>query len=169
MIMPVSEEIVFNTIKDIDELSSDKIEGEMERLNKNQPELLSFVFSTTEELDDDAKELGIYMFFVLYKIFTKAYGRIGKATYKEIEDSYEYNLSILEKLDGADEKKIFEIAEKEAEKQPHVYKYLAQTLLLQDDEQEDLYISPEDRGFLFIIFMTVINILDKKINKSAKE
>ncbi len=167
MVMPISEEMVLNTIQDIDEFDFDKVEKEMEKLGKSQPDLLNFVFSTTDELGDDAKEMGIYTFFVLYKMFTKAYGRIGKATFKEIEESYEHNLSVLEQLDGADENKVLEIAEKQAEKQPNVYKYIAQTLLLQDDE-EDLQISPEDRGFLFVVFMTVINILDKKISKSIE-
>ncbi len=167
MVMPVSEEMVLNVIQDVDELREEKIEQEMERLSKNQPELLGFVLSATEDLDDDAKHLGIYLLFVIYKIFTTAYGRIRKATYKEIEESYEHNLSTLEQLEGAEENNIIEIAEREAERQPHILKYIAEALLM-EDEEEDFYISQEDKGFLFIVLMTVINILDKKISKTVK-
>ncbi|MCX8110384.1 MAG: hypothetical protein N3D15_03935 [Syntrophorhabdaceae bacterium] len=162
--MAIPEKTVFETNQEIDGLSPAMIEEEMNKLNKNQPELLYFVLTSLEEMEDNARELGIYLFFVIYKIFTKAYGRIKKATFKDIESSYDYNFGIMEHLEKADEQYILEFAEKEVVKQPNVMKYLTETLMMEDRE-DDFYLSTEDKGFLFLIFLTVIDILDKKSNK----
>ncbi|HPP42396.1 MAG TPA: hypothetical protein PLJ17_10900 [Syntrophorhabdaceae bacterium] len=167
MDMPITEKIVIETNQEVDGLSPEMIEKEMTNLSKSQPDLLYFVLTSVEDMEDDAKELGIYLFFVIYKIFKKAYGKIKKATYKDIEKSYDYNFGIMEHLENADEKYILDFAEKEVVKQPNVMRYLTETLMLEDPE-EDFSLSTEDKGFLFLIFLTVIDILDKKSNKAMK-
>ncbi|MCX7965568.1 MAG: hypothetical protein N2596_02945 [Syntrophorhabdaceae bacterium] len=167
MLTSISEEIVTDTYTEVAHFSPHMIQKEMEKLNKSQPDLFYFVLTSLEETDDDVRDLGIYMFFVIYMMFKKAYGRIKKATFDDIEEAYDRNFKILKIIEQGDENAFMDFTEEEMAKQPYVMKYITDALMEEDDE-EDIHIKMEDKGFLFLFLKTITDILDKNATKPIK-
>jgi hypothetical protein len=67
----------------------------------------------------------------------------------------------MESLEGAHEKFIDRIANAQVSKQPYVMKYVIESLM-EDAEEDDIDLTDEDIGSLFILFKTEIEVLDKK-------
>jgi len=168
MITSISEEIVTKTYMDVAGFQSNKIQREMEKLNKDQPELFYFVLTSLEELDDDVRDLGIYMFFVVYMMFKKAYKKINRITFDDIDKTYDYNLKILDTIEHGDENALMDFAEKEMVKQPYVMKYITEVLMEEDEENECISLKADDKGFLFLFLKTITDILDKNTTKTIK-
>ncbi len=74
---------------------------------------------------------------------------------------YNENARFLETLEGAHEKIIDRIAGGEVSQQPYVMKYVLDALM-EDAEEDDIDLTEEDIGFLFILFKTEIEVLDKR-------
>jgi len=134
----------------------------MQKMGKNQSDLLAFLMALTEDLDPEVRELAIYIAFVVYRIFEGSRIRIKKITSKEIIDCYEYNEDLIGKLEGADEKFIDRIARIQISKQPHVMKYVVEALMEGSEDGDDVVLTDEDKGFLFLLLKTVVDLLDKK-------
>lgn len=167
MLGSISEKIATNTYTEVANYTPFMLQKEMEKLNKSQPELFYFVLSSLEEADDSVREIGIYMFFVIYQMFKKAYGRIKKVTFNDIDEAYDKNFKVLETLEHGDENAIHNFAEEEMAKQPYVMRYITEALM-EEDEYEDVQLTEEDKGFLFIFLKTITDILDKNTTKTIK-
>jgi hypothetical protein len=71
----------------------------------------------------------------------------------------------MEGLERAHEKFLDRAARIQISKQPYVMKYVVPTLMEQK-EGEDAVLTDEDKGFLFLLFKTVIDVLDQKSVRS---
>ena len=107
---PIPEEIVERTWQEVAGFSPVRANREMMEIGTNQPELLAFVTELTDEMDKEVRELGIYMFFVVYRIFQKAHGKIKGISCEEIIECYEHNDGLMERLEGAHEKLLDRVA-----------------------------------------------------------
>jgi hypothetical protein len=87
---PIPEEIVENTWQEVAGFSPGRANKEMIKIGDSQPELLAFVIELTEEMDRAVKELAIYMFVVVYRMFQEANGKIKKISSEEIIECYEH-------------------------------------------------------------------------------
>ncbi|HOP85281.1 MAG TPA: hypothetical protein PLM71_05935 [Syntrophorhabdaceae bacterium] len=168
MITSISEEIVVKTYMDVAGFAPHKIQREMEKLNKDQPDLFYFVLTSLEEMDEDVRDLGIYLFFVVYMMFKKAYKKINRVTFDDIDETYDYNLKILDTIEHGDENALMDFAEKEMVKQPYVMKYITEALMEEDDEYDEISLKADDKGFLFLFLKTITDILDKNTTKVIK-
>jgi hypothetical protein len=115
-----------------------------------------------EDMDPEVRELAIYIAFVVYRIFEGSRNKIKKITSKEIIDCYEDNEDLMGKLEEADEKFIDRIAGIQISKQPYVMKYVVEALMEGSEEGDDVVLTDEDKGFLFLLLKTVVDLLDKK-------
>lgn len=129
----------------------------MERLGRQQPELLSFILVFTEELSSDAHELAVYLFFTIYTMFEKKHRKIRKIKPREIERTYEQNEQKLKKLQGAHDKFLERQASVFQANEPFVMKYLVEALLEREDP--GLTISEDEEGALFLYLKTAIDLL----------
>ena len=78
---------------------------------------------------------------------------------------YERNESLIERLEEAQEKFFDRVAMVQTSRQPYVVKYVVDALM--DDEGKDpVALTGEQKGFLFLVLKTVIDILDQKGMKS---
>ncbi|PIQ95224.1 MAG: hypothetical protein COY75_05805 [Nitrospirae bacterium CG_4_10_14_0_8_um_filter_41_23] len=159
---PISEKFVEKTWQEVAGFSTNRAIKEMQKMGKNQSDLLAFLMALTEDLDPEVRELAIYIAFVVYRIFEGSRIRIKKITSKEIIDCYEYNEDLIGKLEGADEKFIDRIARIQISKQPHVMKYVVEALMEGSEDGDDVVLTDEDKGFLFLLLKTVVDLLDKK-------
>jgi hypothetical protein len=133
---PIPEAIVEKTWQEVAGFSPDRAKKEMMKIGNIQPELLAFVTELSEEMDKAVKELGIYMFVVVYRMFKQAHGKIIKISSEEIIECYEHNESLMERLEGADEKFLDRIASVQTSRQPYVVNYVVDALM-EDDEREE--------------------------------
>jgi hypothetical protein len=74
----------------------------------------------------------------------------------------------MERLEGADEKFLDRIASVQTSRQPYVVNYVVDVLMEEDDKGEDaVALTEEQKGFLFLVLKTVIDVLDQKGMKSS--
>jgi hypothetical protein len=160
---PIAEEIVEKTWQEVAGFSPDRAKKEMMRIGNSQPELLAFVTESSKELSQEVKELAIYMFLVVYRMFQGAYGKIKRISSEEMIECYEHNESLMERLEGAHEKFLDRVASVQTSRQPDVVKYVVDALMEEDNGGEDaVALTEEQKGFLFLLLKTVIDVLDQK-------
>jgi hypothetical protein len=158
---PISEKFVEKTWQEVAGYSPNRASKEMQKMGKNQPDLLAFLMALTEDLDPEVRELAIYIAFVVYRIFEGSQNKIKKITSKEIMDCYEYNEDLMARLEGAHEKFIDRIARIQISKQPYVMKYVVDALIEESEEGDGVELTDESKGFLFLLLKTVVDLLDK--------
>ena len=160
---PIPERIVEKTWQEVAGFSPDKAKKEMLKIGNSQPELLAFVMESAKEMSREARELAIYMFLVVYRMFQGSHEKIKKISSKEIIECYEHNEGLMERLKGAHEKFLDRIASVQTSRQPHVVNYVVDALMEGDDESGDaVVLTEEQKGFLYLLLKTVIDVLDQK-------
>ncbi len=158
---PLSEGFVEKTWQQVAEFTPDRANKEMLAMGENQPDLLAFLMAYTDDLQQEVKELAIYIAFVVYKMFLDSSSNIQRISSKEIMARYDENTRLIESLEGAHEKFIDRIASVQVSKQPYVMKYVLEAIM-EDAEEDGIDLSEEDIGLLFILFKTEIEVLDKR-------
>jgi hypothetical protein len=159
---PIPEEIVERTWQEVSGFTPDKANKEMLKIGNAQPELLAFVVESSKEMGREVSELAIYLFVVVYRMFKEVHGKIRKVSSEEIIQCYQHNEALMERLDGAHDKFLDRIAGVQASGQPHVVKYVADTLMEEDEGEDALLLTEEQKGFLFLLLKTVIDALDQE-------
>jgi len=161
VIEPISEKFVEKTWQEVAGYNPNRASKEMQKMGKSQPDLLAFLMAFTENQDPEVRELAIYIAFVVYRIFEGSQNKIKKITSKEIMDCYEYNEDLMGRLEGAHEKFVDRIARIQISKQPYVMKYVVDALIEESEEGDGVELTDEDKGFLFLLLKTVVDLLDK--------
>jgi hypothetical protein len=159
---PIPEGIVEKTWQEVAGFSPDKAKREMMKIGNSQPDLLAFVTESPKEMGRGVRELAIYLFAVVYRMFQRAYGKIKRISSEEIIECYEHNEGLMERLEGAHEKFLDRIASAQTSRQPYVVNYVVDALMEEDDEGEDAVALTEERkGFLYLQLKTVVDVLDQ--------
>ena len=158
---PLSEEFVEKTWQQIAAFTPDRANKEMIAMGKKQPDLLAFLMAYTDDLQQEVKELAIYVAFVVYKMFLDSSGKIPRISSREIMARYNENTRFIESLEGAHDKFIDRIASVQVSKQPYVMKYVLEALM-EDAGEDGIDLTEEDIGSLFLLFKTEIEVLDKR-------
>jgi hypothetical protein len=142
----------------------------MTKISNNQPEFLAFVMESAAEMSQEVKELAIYMFLVVYRMFQKSHGNIKKISSEEIIECYQNNEGLMGRLEGADERFLDRIAGLQTSKQPHVVNYIVDALMEEDEGEDAVQLTEEQKGFLYLLLKTVIDVLDQKvIRRTSRE
>ena len=158
----IPEGIVEKTWQEVAGFSPEKAKREMTKIGNTQPELLAFVTESSKEMSQEVRELAVYMFFVVYRMFHEARWKIKKICSEEIIECYEHNEGLMERLEGADERFLDRIASLQTSKQPHVVNYVVDALMEEDDGKDAVSLTEEQKGFLYLLLKTVIDVLDQK-------
>ncbi|MFH1992701.1 MAG: hypothetical protein ABIK98_09880, partial [Pseudomonadota bacterium] len=139
---PISEELVEETWQEVALFSAARAGKEMTKVGKNQADLLAFIFELTEDLDQQVKELALYMFFVIYQTFQKGYGKkIKRITADQIIECYEDNEKLVESLETAHDRFYDRIARVQVSAQPYVLKYVVDTLFEAPEDEDPVYLT----------------------------
>jgi hypothetical protein len=166
---PIPEETVEKTRKEFAGLSSEQAEKETEKISKNQPNLLAFMMEFTQELSQEVKELAIFLFYVLYRMFEKSSKtKINKISAEEIINCYEKNERLIQSLEGVHEKFLERIAGVQLSGQPYIMKYVVESLIEAPEDEEPMNLTEEDIGYLFLILKTVVDLLDQMIRSGLE-
>lgn len=158
---PLSEGFVEKTWQQIAKFTPERANKEMLAMGKSQPDLLAFLMAYTDDLQQEVKELAIYIAFVVYKMFFDSSGKIPRISSREIMARYDENMSLMESLEEAHVKFIDRIARVQVSDQPYVMGYVLEALM-EDAEEDGIDLTEEDIGSLFILFKTEIEVLEKR-------
>lgn len=158
---PIPEELVEETWQECAGFSPARAQKEIIKVSKNQPDLLAFMLEFTQDLNQEVRELAIYMFYVICRMFQKsARGKIKRISDEEIVECYESNEELMESLEGAHEKFLERIAGVQLLGQPYVMKYVVETLFEAPEGEDPVRLTEQDTGYLFLLFKTIIDLLD---------
>ncbi len=166
----ISERTVEQTWQTVADLAPDAAATEMMSFASQQPHLLGFVTAFLEELQDDAREMGTYLLFVVYKMFENSTAEeIPMVQPDAIKDQYEANQELLLDMetDADDELALEDLAYLESSKHPWVFRYVTEALLESDDdlpEEERFSLSEGEFGEVMMLLKTAIDVLDKATN-----
>ncbi|HIC92531.1 MAG TPA: hypothetical protein EYP21_10875 [Syntrophaceae bacterium] len=161
---PISEELVNETWQEVAGFTPNRARKEMTKLGKDQPDLLAFITEFTKDMNQEVKELTIYMFFNIYRMFQKSSKeKIKPISSKKIIKCFENNENFMEGLEGAHYKFFEKVVKVQLSRQPYVMKYLVETLF-ETPEEDSIALTEEDMGYLFLLLKTVIDVLDMETN-----
>jgi hypothetical protein len=167
---PLSEELVEKTWEEFAAFPPEQAQKETAIISKNQPNLLAFMMEFTQELSQEVKELAIYMFYVLYRMFQKnSKKKIKRISAEEIITSYEKNEHFIKSLEGVHDKFFERIAGVQLSGQPYVMKYVVETLMEAPEDEDPVALTEEDMGYLFLLLKTVVDLLDQRMISGLKE
>ncbi len=160
----ISEAMVEETWIEISQLPPEEARTQVEGVWERQPELMQFLMELTEELSQGASELAFYIFFVVVRIFEKAYGeRLQEVMAEEILESFEANQDFLERLATVNERFLERLPDKTLGEQPHVLRYVVEALMEAETQEDPMELSEQEFGFLFLVLKTVIDSLQKTL------
>jgi len=163
---PIPEEIVKKTWQEVAGFSPDRAKKEMMKIGNSQPELLAFVTESAQEMGQEVRELAIYMFLVVCRMFQEGHGKIKKISSEEIIECYEHNEGLMERLEGPHDKFLDRVASVQVSRQPYVVKYVVDALMEGEEGEDAVALTEEQKGFLFLLLKTVIDVLDQEGMKS---
>lgn len=149
-------------------LTSAQMLQRSQKVASRQSELVSCVLEYLEDEDEDAAELGFYMFSVLCLMYEKACKtKLKRISGSKLARALERNEDFAGNLEDADERFIERVAATQLERQPHVMKYVVETILEpEDDEYVDL--TEEAIGAIYLLMLSVIDVLDDALTKSER-
>jgi len=166
---PISEELVEETWQEFAGYSLGRVQKETIKINKNQPYLLAFMVEFTQDLDQEVKELAVYMFYVVCRMFQKnSKKKLKRISPEKVIKCYEKNEHLIESLEGVHEKFFERIAGVQLSGQPYTMKYVVDTLIEAPEEEDPIALTEEDTGYLFLLLKTVVDLLDETLRSSLK-
>lgn len=157
----ISSETVEAAWQDTARLSDARGRSEMERLGREQPDLLAYVLEATEDLSPPVHALGAYVFMVIWQAFRRSTDRrLPRVKAAAIEAALEKNEDAFAKLQHADTQFLERAAAVRASLQPHVFKYMVETIVEAPDDAEDpVPMTAHEGGTLFLVLTTTIDVL----------
>jgi len=72
----------------------------------------------------------------------------------------------MERLEGAHERFLDRVACVQTSRQPYVVNYVVDALMEDDEGEDAVPLTEEQKGFLFLLLKTVIDVLDQKCTKT---
>jgi NADH dehydrogenase/NADH:ubiquinone oxidoreductase subunit G len=165
MRITIDETTVEQTWQDVADMDEDAVAPAMEKLFDAQPELMAFVVELSQDMREEATELAIYLFFVIHEMFSRTSAKpLPIITAQTVAGFWERTVELLESLEEAHDKVIQRIAEVEGEKQPYVTGYLAEALKESAEDEEDIQLTEDEEGQIFMVLKTAIDALDSELN-----
>jgi len=158
----IPEDLVTETAIEISAFSHERAHSEMTSLSNIQPNLVAFMVEFTQDLDQDVSALALFWFFNVSRMFQQAYRRpLKQVSHDTIVKCYESNEALIDSLEHTHDRFVERIASIQLSDQPYVMQYVVESLFEQVDEKEDLELTEDDTGYLFLLLKTVVDALNK--------
>ena len=159
----ITDTLVEETWRECAGLAPAEARVKMARLGRLQPALLAYVLAASQDLTPPAAELTVYIFFVIARMFYRCGAkvrRVSPAAISSFESRIEAQVTALQGSHGAFVERAAVVL---SSRQPHVYRYLVETLVESPKDSIDpVTLTPEDQGCIFLILATAITALDEK-------
>lgn len=144
-----------------------KVDALAKSFFKKQSDLAEYVLAMSEGLGEEAHGLAFYMGIVIWSCYDQYFqGNLKKITDKTIIKIHEKFETELEKMQFVDEAFIKkQIKDKSEYPQPNILKYITEALF--EDEDEELNLTSDQQGMIFIILSTQMKCLDQAVEMKA--
>ena len=160
----ITAQIVDETWQEVADWPEQKANDEMMALARRQPYLLAFVTAHAEEMSEDGAELAVYLLFNVVRMFEKGAGELKRVPEDAILKRFEANEQLLAGLSEAHPKFFEQVARASADRQPHVMGYVVEAIV-EEPEDEPLDIEEDEYGTIFLLLLTVVDVLDERTEK----
>lgn len=157
----ISAEIVENTWNIIGSMSPLSATQLINKLSEEQPVILAYLMAVGEDmLNQDEKELLLYLGVVVWQIMSQAKTPLPPVTEETLDAVDDSNMKMLEYLEGESEFDFIQTVETifKNYNQPEVMRYAVEALM---EDNEDYTIRDEMKGVMIIYLKTVIDCFDK--------
>ena len=163
----ISKKIVDETWPEVDQYNMSKMMKEIKRFGEAQPHIMPFIMTFCQDLDQDAKELALYLTYVLFRMVEKGCGKkLPQISPEKVIESYDANEKLFESMEGVDDRLMQRWIRHAGElKQPHLIQYVVEALY---EEDEDVELDEEIHGYLFLLLKTVIDAFEGIREESVK-
>jgi hypothetical protein len=158
----ILESVVDAVWQEVSSIPESRIPVEMGRAAREQPELLSFILGSTEGMGPGVSELAGFIYFVIWRTFRgETRGKMRVVTAGAIQRKLEQNETDLARLDGTDPQAIDAALIEKITSQPALFGYMIEAITAaEEDENEPVVISAEEKGSLVLLLKTAIDVLD---------
>jgi|JI8StandDraft_1071087.scaffolds.fasta_scaffold276856_2 hypothetical protein len=166
----IDQSVIEAAWDEVTTLPETRVRVEMERLSREQPDLISFIFATSDGLGQRTSEFAGFVTFVLWRIFrSQTRGKLEPITSAAIQRKLEENEKSLMSLDNADQE-IDEAAIRKLTPQPMIFvAVLAAMAAAEEEEEQPLVLSEDDKGALILLLKTAIDTLDDARNAAESK
>lgn len=162
----ISKDLATETYKEVAEFTDEQAHSEMTRVNKIQPNLVAFMVEFTQDLEPEVAGLAMYCFFTVFRMFQKSMRKpLEQVSHQTIVDCYESNETLIESLENTHEKFIERIASVQLSDQPHVMKYIVDELFEDSQIDENIELTEENTGYLFLLLKTAVDALNSTFDE----
>lgn len=162
IIQPEQIEEVWKSMIFIEEDESMRM---VEKLEQDQPALLEYLMTPPEEFTESESENLMYAGIVVWRTFDKYGPELRMITEDEIFEIEDANIEVMEKLEGESAGDGIAMVERmlDSYPQPHILASIAEILLVEDDEEEEIddEISDQARGTMMLILKTFLDAMIK--------
>ena len=163
----IPEKTVAAAWNEIAGMAESQGQAEIERITRNQPELLAFVMADSQDLRADAQELAVFIFVIVLRMFEKHFGsKLRTVEIEDIERLRDGTEASLLALSEADEASMEQAALSQATGQPFVMKYIAEAIF-EPDPDDDVHLTEDEIGGMFMTLKTVVDALQEASGSKA--
>jgi hypothetical protein len=160
----ISEELADETWQEFASFSPEQVQEEILKVSEDQPYLVAFMMEFTQDLNQEVRELAIYIFYVICRMFQKSTKkRIKSISAEEVISCHKKNEHFIDSLEGVHERFLERIAGVQLSVQPFVMKYVVETLIEAPEDEDPVELTDDDIGYLFLLLKTVVDSLDEKV------
>lgn len=159
---PIPAEVVEETWQRMAQMDPADTPALMERFGDEQPLMLAYLVATADALlNEDEKELQVYLGTVVWQILTHGGRQLPHVSEKELDRIEDRNLARLDRLAGKPDADFERVARETIERspQPEVLRYVVQGIF--EDPEEGLDLRDEMTGLIFLHLKTVIDCWGK--------
>ncbi|MCK5404719.1 MAG: hypothetical protein KAI75_05790 [Desulfobulbaceae bacterium] len=165
----VSLATVEETWQEVAGFSTVKAHHEMQELNRKQGDFLAYFVELTKTFDKDVSSFAIFLFFSVYRMFERHANKdIPKVSADEVMKFHERNEDFIANLSGVHDRLLDRIANAQIEGQPHVMKYVVDSLF-EAPEKAEVLLSPEETGYLYLLLKTAVDLLSDITSRQSKK
>jgi hypothetical protein len=151
-------ESAWNEVANMEEAEGQK---EITRISKQQPALLAFVMADSEDLSEDAQQLGLFIFVIVLRMFEKQFGeKLKSVELENVQRLRDQTEEALAALQDADEKAREDAISAQASNQPFVMKYIAEAIF-DPDPEDGIRLTEDEIGALIVTLKTVVDALEE--------
>ncbi len=164
----IPESVVNSVHQEFSGVQTEELRDKASDLHDAQPELMAFVQASTSQVEGDAADLCVYLFFMTCRMYEETYGDdVGLAESDDIMRRYRENEKQIEQLTAEEKEKWDDQSFGMDTQQPHLIDYLMEVLKeARDEEKENL--TAGEQAYIFLILSTVMTVLNDAVNRSQE-
>lgn len=158
---PVSEEVVENVLKRMEDIEEEDIPKLIEEMGKEQPIVLAYLLAYGEEMDEDDQGFLIFLGLNIWQMMSEGDHSPAKVSEELLEELEDKNIKMVESQAEESEDNLWNFSERLVNdyNQRNILMYVLGEIM--EESEDEGAIQEENIGIFMLCLMTVIDCLDK--------